>query len=99
MSDERPIRDIVLSIEAKINSAMPDKSRKLNFPRKLPQKAQDALEVVLEEHSRSNPITFGDLINKMNEVEPGCVRKGGDTNHSIKAHLTERAGVTIRWAT
>ena len=94
--DTRSIRDICLDIAKRVRSTGGPKKPMKTFPSRLSQKAVDALEMVLQDCVK--PIKFSDLVDAMNDLEPGCVYKGGEVNASIKQHVAEMQGIAVMWA-
>lgn len=96
--DERSIREIWTTIDEKLDklteiSPPPKKHRRII---RLDAAARDALDVAMEDLDR--PFTIQNLMDAMNELDSGCVTKGGDQCDSLRAYLLERCGLRVRYS-
>jgi len=104
--DERSVRDIMLSIERKLDAlllqsvAAPSQAEKLRRHYSIvpTQKQRDAIVLVLDDWKATGKRgTFHALVDAVNEIEPGALCRGGETNHVLRNLCAERAGVIVRW--
>lgn len=100
--DNRDIRTVLADLDRKVDALTVMFQKKMEhtkeFPRRLSQRAQDALTIVLDDLRTSRRrSTLNGVVEAMNKIEPNCVTRGGDINDSVRAFCAHLAGIDVRW--
>jgi len=96
------VRDLLVEQSAKIDQLLtrtlvnaPQNGSRKAFPLALTRRQRDALDIVYEEISK--PFTLEELVEACNHVEPGFGVRAVGLSATVRAYLTERAGMKVRW--
>lgn len=106
-TDTRNVREIMLNVERLAMQALQsvvDQAKRpkitRTYPRPLHDRTREALRVVLDDlRATGRSMTYNEMTDAVNAIEPGALTRGGEQNDSLRAFCTEYCGIRVRWST